>query len=79
MKLQDSFEVKCESILELAQRFRNQGCEWHELSNYVFDSDFGIVAATFPDSETRQRFYNSPEYKQVNEILLNMMREKGIL
>jgi hypothetical protein len=37
-----------------------------------------LIARYFPDPEQRQAFLGSPEYEELNQLLLRMIKRKGL-
>jgi hypothetical protein len=52
---------------------------WMTLANALFDPEGGILARYFPKAEERQAFLRSPEYQQINKLLLQTMARTGLL
>ncbi len=47
-------------------------------SNALSDPQRGLIAQYFPDYEHRQAFLRSPEYEELNQLLLQVIQGKGL-
>lgn len=61
-----------------AKRIARQADSWIGLSNALSDPQGGLIARYFPDSEQRQEFLCSPEYEELNRLLLRTIKRKGL-
>jgi hypothetical protein len=61
-----------------ARKIARQADSWITLSNVLTDPNGGLIARYFPDPEQRQEFLHSPEYEQLNQLLLRTMKRKGL-
>jgi hypothetical protein len=51
---------------------------WIALSNALSDPVGGLIARYFPDPRHRQDFLRSPEYEELNQLLLRTIKRKGL-
>ena len=51
---------------------------WIGLSNALSDPVGGLIARYFPDPEQRAAFLCSPEYEELNQLLLRTIKRKGL-
>jgi hypothetical protein len=51
---------------------------WVSLSNALVDPQDGLIARYFPDAQERQAFVCSPEYEELNQLLLRTIQRKGL-
>ncbi len=51
---------------------------WADFSNFLFDSDVGIISKAFPVGPARTEFMKSPEYAAIRQ-LLNEARDRSEL
>jgi hypothetical protein len=61
-----------------AKKIARQADSWISLSNALSDSQGGLIAHYFPDPEQRQEFLCSPEYEELNQLLLRTIKRKGL-
>ena len=51
---------------------------WISLCNALADPQEGLIARYFPTSDERQEFLSSPEYEQLNQLLLRTIKRRGL-
>jgi hypothetical protein len=51
---------------------------WISLSNALSDPEDGLIARYFPKANDRQEFLCSPEYEELNQLLLRTIKRKGL-
>jgi hypothetical protein len=51
---------------------------WISLSNALSDPQGGLIARYFPSDEERQQFLGSPEYEELNQLLLRTIKRKRL-
>jgi hypothetical protein len=61
-----------------AKKIARQVDSWVSLSNALSDPQGGLIARYFPDPEQRQEFLRSPEYEELNQLLLRTIKQKGL-
>jgi hypothetical protein len=61
-----------------AKKIARRADSWISLSNALTDPQGGLIAQYFPDPEQRQAFLDSPEYEELNQLLLRMIKRKGL-
>jgi hypothetical protein len=69
-----SVETKAKKVLDQARAIASGAGSWADFSNALFDQRKGIVAKTFGTSIERQAFFDSPQYEEINQILLSLMK-----
>lgn len=73
-----SFVEKADKVLERAMALLPKvGSSWAEFSNALFDQKSGLVPLTFADPMELQAFWDSDQYKSINNMLLHLMKEHG--
>jgi hypothetical protein len=70
---------KADKVLSAAKVLAKRATNWADLSLELFDQHSGLVAETFPDEMERQAFFQTEQYKAVNELLLGLMRSTGLM
>ena len=55
-----------------------QGFSWIDLSNSLNDPQRGLISRYFPDITERREFLASPEYEEVEQLLLRTIKRKGL-
>jgi hypothetical protein len=61
-----------------AKKIARQVDSWISLSNAFSDPQGGLIARYFPNPHERQEFLCSPEYEQLNQLLLRAIKRKGL-
>jgi hypothetical protein len=61
-----------------ARKIARRVDSWIGLSNALSDPEAGLIARYFPDADERQEFLRSPEYEELNQLLLRTMKRKGL-
>ena len=61
-----------------AKEIARQVDSWISLSNALADPQEGLIARYFPTSDERQEFLGSPEYEQLNQLLLRTIKRRGL-
>jgi hypothetical protein len=74
MMIQDAAKQVVAEAREVARRAES----WISLSNALSDPQGGLIARYFPDSEQRPEFLRSPEYEDLNQLLLRAIKRKGL-
>jgi hypothetical protein len=61
-----------------ARKIARQAESWITLANALADPTGGLIARYFPDPGQRQAFLRSPEYEQLNQLLLRTIKRTGL-
>jgi hypothetical protein len=61
-----------------AKKIARQVDSWISLSNALSGPQEGLIARYFPNADERQEFLRSPEYEELNQLLLRTIRRKGL-
>ncbi len=61
-----------------AKKIARKADSWITLSNALSAPQGGLIARYFPDPEQRQQFLCSPEYEELNQLLLRTIKRKGL-
>ena len=61
-----------------ARKIARRVDSWISLSNALSDPQEGLIARYFPDAGDRQAFLCSPEYEELNQLLLRTIKRKGL-
>ena len=69
---------KAKQLVAEAKKIARQTDSWISLSNALADPQGGLIARYFPDLEQRREFLCSPEYEQLNQLLLLTIKQKGL-
>jgi hypothetical protein len=51
---------------------------WIDLSNALSDPQRGLISRYFPDMAERREFLASPEYEELDQLLLHTIKRKGL-
>ncbi len=70
---------KADVVLKQAKRLASEVNTWADFSAMLFDGFSGIVPKTFPNDMERQAFFDSPQYEQINGLLLGLMKSRGVI
>jgi hypothetical protein len=73
-----SIERKANYVLEQAKALAPNVASWADFSVALFDQRSGLIAKTFEDRMEREAFFDSKQYREVNGILLELMRKFGV-
>jgi hypothetical protein len=69
---------KAKQLVAEAKKIARQADSWISLSNALSDAQEGLIAQYFPDANQRQEFLRSPEYEELNQLLLRTIKRKGL-
>ena len=72
-------EKKASVVLEKAKELARQAESWADFSNALSDPEDGLIAKTFPKARERQAFFNSPQYEEINHLLLGVIQRCGLV
>jgi hypothetical protein len=61
-----------------AKRIARRVDSWIDLSNSLSDPQRGLISRFFPDMAERREFLASPEYEEVEQLLLRTIKRKGL-
>jgi hypothetical protein len=70
--------VKAKELVAAAKKIARQVDSWMSLSNALYAPWNGLVTRAFPTDEERREFLRSPEYEEINQIMLRLMKRKGL-
>ncbi|HEX5271677.1 MAG TPA: hypothetical protein VFW33_14365 [Gemmataceae bacterium] len=71
-------QSKAKQLVAEAKKIARQADSWMTFSNALSDPNGGLIARYFPDPEQRREFLNSEEYEQLNQLLLRIIKRKGL-
>ena len=66
-------------ILQSARQIASTTETWADLSNALFDPYQGIIPTAFPSREAKAAFLKSDEYKQIRDLMEEVMERTGIV
>jgi hypothetical protein len=69
---------KRKQLVAEAKKIARRADSWIALSNALSDPQGGLIARYFPDPEQRQEFLRSPEYEELNQLLLRTIKRTGL-
>ena len=61
-----------------AKKIARRVDSWISLSNAISDPQGGLIARYFPKDRERQEFLASPEYEELNQLLMRTMKRNGL-
>jgi hypothetical protein len=61
-----------------AKKIARKVDSWISLSNALDDPQRGLISRYFPDVVERREFLASPEYEELNQLLLRTIKRKGL-
>lgn len=70
---------KGKQLVAEAKKNARKADSWVALSNALTAPDGGLIARYFPDANERQAFLRSPEYEQLNQLLLQTIERRGCI
>lgn len=71
-------ERKASFILEQARVLAKNVTSWVDFSAGLFDQKDGLIARTLSEPMEREAFFDSPQYQEVNKILLDLIKRFGV-
>ena len=71
-------EDRTKQLVAEAKKIARRVDSWISLSNALADPQEGLIARYFPKAEERQEFLSSPEYEELNQLLLRTIKRKGL-
>ncbi len=69
---------KRRQLVAVAKKIARQADSWVTLSNALTDPNGGLIARYFSDADERRTFLSSPEYEQLNQLLLRTIKRRGL-
>lgn len=73
-----SITEKADQVVLQAKKLAATATSWTELSNEMFAQEDGCVAKMFPRMTERQAFYDMPQYEEVNQVFLEVIKRFGV-
>jgi hypothetical protein len=52
---------------------------WADLSNFLFDPDFGLLIKAYPTKAERTAFMKTPEYKRIRQLVAEVRQRTGLV
>ena len=71
-------QEKAKQLVAEAKKIARRADSWISLSNALSDPQGGLIAQYFPEPDQRQEFLRSPEYEELNQLLLRTIKKKGL-
>jgi hypothetical protein len=69
---------RARQLVAEARKIARQADSWIIKSNALSDPQGGLIARFFPEPDQRQDFLRSPEYEELNKLLLRVIKRKGL-
>src|SRR5260370_30190786 len=69
---------RAKQLIAEAKKIARQADSWISLSNALSDPQGGLIAWYFPDSDQRHDFVCSPEYQELDQLLVRIIKRKGL-
>ena len=69
---------KAKQLVAEAKKNARQADSWIILSNALTDPNGGLIARYFPDANDRQAFLRSPQYEQLNRLLVQSIAARPV-
>jgi hypothetical protein len=69
---------RAKQLVAEAKKIARQVDSWIGLSNALSDPVRGLIVRYFPDADQRTEFLRSPEYEELNQLLLRTIKRKGL-
>jgi hypothetical protein len=73
-----AIERKANYILEQAKILAGSVKSWVDFSAELFEQKNGLIARTFPEPMEREAFFDSPQYGEINKVLIDLMKRFGV-
>jgi hypothetical protein len=61
-----------------AKKIARRVDSWIDLSNSLNDPQRGLISRYFPDMAEQREFLASPEYEEIEQLLLRTIKRKGL-
>lgn len=71
-------QARTKQLVAEAKKIARRVDSWIGLSNALSDPQEGLIARYFPDLPEREAFLCSPEYEELNQLLLRTIKRKGL-
>lgn len=71
--------AKAEAIIKAARQEAANVETWADLSNFLFDPDYGIVAKAFQTEAERKQFIQSAEYMEIRKLIAEVRERTGVI
>jgi hypothetical protein len=65
-------------VLAEARKIAARVESWADFSNALFDPDHGLVTLTFSTMPERRAFFRTPEYREIDRLLGELMERFGV-
>jgi hypothetical protein len=72
------YQDQTEQLVAEARKIAHRVESWIGLSNALSDPVKGLIVRYFPDAAQRTAFLRSPEYEELNQLLLETIKQKGL-
>ena len=69
---------RTKELVAEAKKIARRVDSWISLSNALSDPVAGLIARYFPNPEQRDEFLRSPAYEELNQLLLRVIKRKGL-
>jgi hypothetical protein len=69
---------RTKQLVAEARKIAGRVDSWIGLSNALSDPQEGLIGRYFPDPADRQAFLQSPEYEELNQLMLALIKRKGL-
>jgi hypothetical protein len=69
---------RSKQLVAEAKKIAAQVDSWISLSNALSDPEGGLIARYFQSAAERQEFLRSPEYEELNQLLLKAIERNGL-
>jgi hypothetical protein len=69
---------RAQQLVAEAKKIARQTDSWISLSNALSDPQGGLIARYFPDPDQRQEFLASPAYQELDQLLVRVIKRKGL-
>jgi hypothetical protein len=69
---------RTKQLVAEAKKIARRVDSWISLSNALSDPVGGLIVRYFPDREQREEFLRSAAYEELNQLLLRVIKRKGL-
>ena len=69
---------RTKKLVAEAKKIARRVDSWISLSNALSDPIAGLIPRYFPDPLQRDEFPRSPAYEELNQLLLRVIKRKGL-
>ncbi len=71
--------TKAQRLLHQAREAARTAQTWADFSNFLYDPFTGLITTAYPSRAERQKFIQTPEYREIQGLLEKVREETGLV